>query len=166
MPDGPFMTVTEGPVVLGEVTENGKRWQALVFLERHPSNGGWANRVCVVGVAPGAAPNDVNRHPNSAGCEPVHQWPVGAPPRKVESRTVLGGQTLGGGPFPGLLLFITAPEVSRLDVREAYGKSVPVRELGRTGELVLYLADFGTTHLGFGYTAWNAQGAVVESGIT
>jgi hypothetical protein len=166
MPDGPFMTVTEGPVVLGKFSENGKEWQALVFLERHPSGTGWANRVCVVGVAPGAAPNDPNRHPNSTGCEPMHQWPVGQPPHKVETRSVLGGNRIGGGPFSSLLLFITAPEVSRLDAREAYGLSVGVRELGRTDEFVLFLADFGTSYEGFGYTAWNAQGEVVESAIT
>jgi hypothetical protein len=71
------------------------------------------------------------------------------------------------GPLPNLLLFLAAPEVTRLVAREGYGTPVPVRELGRTPDFVLFVADFGpATNAGFGYTAYDNTGAVVEDAIT
>src|SRR5262249_8842179 len=49
-PDGPYLTITDGPMLLGEFSEGGTRWGAWVFLERHPAGTGWDSRLCVVGV--------------------------------------------------------------------------------------------------------------------
>jgi hypothetical protein len=165
-PDGPWLTVTEGPVLLREFTESGRRWSAWVFLERHPEGTGWANRLCVVGVPTGEPVNGPVKHPNSSGCVPVHAWPAGQPPSRVETRSVLGGATPGSGPLAGLLLFVTDPAVSRLDACAGDGRPVPVRELGRTADLALFLADFGASYQGFCYTARDTAGTVIGSAIS
>jgi hypothetical protein len=165
-PDGPYLTITDGPFPIGEFTEAGRRWSVLAFLERHPAGSSWAHRACVVAVPPGATPNDPNRHPGSTGCAALSDWPVGQPPAKVHTRALLHSDTPGGGPLPGLLLFITAPEVSRLDVRGAYGEPARVTELARTADIVMSVADFGTTSAGFGYTARDAAGAVLEQAVS
>lgn len=165
-PDGPYLTVTDGPVLIAELTEDGERWSVLAFLERYPEGTGWVHRACVAAVPPGAPPNDPTRHPRSAGCAGMSDWPADAPPSKVHARSPLRADIPGGGPLPGLLLFTTAPEVSRLDVRGAYGEPAKVTQLARTADLALYLADFSASSVGFGYTAWDASGAVIETGIS
>jgi hypothetical protein len=166
-PEGPYLSVTDGPVRLGEFTEAGRRWAASVFVERHPEGTGWAYRLCVVGVAPGRPVTDPDRYPtSSAGCVPVPDWPAGRPGELVRTRPVLGGSTPASGPLPGLLLFLTSPEVAKLEARSAFGAPVPVRELGRNSALALFLGEFGASYQGFGYVARDSAGRVVEQAIS
>jgi hypothetical protein len=165
-PDGPYLTITDGPFPIGEFTEGGRRWSVLAFLERHPVGSSWVHRACVVAVPPGATPNDPNRHPGSTGCAALSDWPADQPPLKVHTRALLQSDTPGGGPLPNLLLFFTVPDVTRLEVQAGYGEPARVTELARTSDLAMYVADFGTTSAGFGYTARDATGAVIETGIT
>jgi hypothetical protein len=163
LPDGPYLAIVDKPWQLAEFSEGGRRWVAWAFLERHPGGKGWIYRLCVVGVPAGAPVNSPDRHANSTGCVPVHPWGT---THLVETRSVLGGPTPGSGPLPGLLLFVTAPAVARLDACAADGRPVPVRALGRTEELALFLADYGASYEGFCYTARDAAGVELESGIS
>jgi hypothetical protein len=163
LPDGPYLAIVDKPWQLAEFGEGGRSWVAWAFLERHPGGRGWIYRLCVVGVPAGAPVDSPDRHANSSGCVPVHPWGT---TRLVETRSVLSGRTLGSGPLPGLLLFVTAPAVARLDACAADGRPVPVRALGRTEELALFLADYGASHEGFCYTARDAAGVELESGIS
>jgi hypothetical protein len=157
-PDGPYLTITNGPFSVAEFTENGRQWSVLVFLERRPAGTGWVHRACAVGVPPGATPNDPDRYPGSTGClSPSEQsWP------KVRSSPLVVNRNPDGGPFPGLMLVIAPPQVSRLDVRGSLGKPAPVTELARTADLVMYLTDLGGIGVPFYYTARDAAGAVIE----
>lgn len=162
-PDGPYQAISDGPYPIGEFTEGDRTWSVLTFLERYPVGSGWAHRACAVAVTPGATPNDPNRHPASAGCTAWADWPT---PNLVHTMAALRGQAPGGGPLANRLLFLAAPEVARLEVREAYGQPVRVTELARQPDLALYVAEFPASSAGFGYTARDASGAVLESGIS
>lgn len=164
--DDPYQSQVGESMPLSEFTEGGRSWTASVFLERTVVSGDWGYRLCVVAVPTGEPVNSPTRHPNSAGCTPTSTWPTGQPPTKVETRTVLGGQTLNSGPLPGLMLFVTAPEVSQLDVQAGDGHPVAVKTLLRFPELALFLADFGGSSEGFGYTAKDSAGNVVQTGIS
>jgi hypothetical protein len=166
----PPETTADGPIPLGDFTDLGRAWSAWVILERPPTSrpGGWSRLVCVVAVPAGRPATDPDRHPNSAGCLDEPSWPAGQPEPKVHTRAVLPAPNgpVASGPLPGLLLFLTVPTVASLDAREAYGASVPVRELVRTADLALFVGDFGQSTDGFGYTAYDSSGAVVEQAIT
>jgi hypothetical protein len=56
--------------------------------------------------------------------------------------------------------------VARLSVRRGDGTPVTVTELDRNDHAVVYLADFAGPPDGFGYTATNADGKVLEEAIT
>lgn len=69
----------------------------------------------------------------------------------------------------GVVVIATAPEVDELDVAAVGGKPVTARELGRTDELALFVADFMSTPLSneidqqrFTYTARDADGGVID----
>jgi hypothetical protein len=164
--DEPYQAQVEEEKELANFTEAGKNWTAFAFVERTATSSGWGYRLCVLAVPTGEPVNSPVRHPNSTGCTPAHDWPAGQPPSKVETRSVLGANRPASGPLPGLLLFVTAPEVARLAVRAGDGRPVAVRQLMRIPELVVFLADFGTSYEGFGYDARDAAGNIVESGIT
>ncbi len=116
-------------------------------------------RMCVAETVPAgqAAP--------APTCEPVPGWPA-EPMGLVITRQVLGEGAPDSGPLPHLMLFVTAPEVRRLDVRRGDGAPVPVDLVTRTRDARFFLADFGGSTQGFGYTARDASGAVVEEAIT
>ena len=158
-PDGPYLTISDGPFPVAEFTENGQRWSVLVFLERYPVGSGWAHRACAVGVPPGATPNDPNRYPGSTGCLGLSDqpWP------KVQSSLLVYNRNPDGGPFPGLRLVVAPGQVSRLDARDLQGKPVRATELARTTDLVAYLVDLGGIGQDLRYTAWDASGAVIET---
>lgn len=160
----------DGPFPLGDFTDLGRAWSAWVILERPPTPSpvGWSRRVCVVAVPAGRPTDDPDRHPNSAGCLDEPPWPAGQPEPEVHTRAVLPAANgpVASGPLPGLLLFLAVPAVARLEAREAYGAPVPVRELARTADMVLFVGDFGRSHEGFGYTAYDSSGAIVEQAIT
>lgn len=160
--EGPVPTgqnVTVMPAELGRFTEDGVAWVARAFTEQRPDGAEW---LCIVGV-PVDGPE--REHPNSS-CSVPFVWPQGNPEPVVDTRSVLGGRTIDSGPLVGLMVFVTRPNVARLVVRDGPGAEVPVRELGRDATLALYLADFGGTSQGFGYTAYNGAGTVLESAIT
>jgi hypothetical protein len=100
-------------------------------------------------------------------CEPVPIWPTGPEGNTyVVTRPVLGGDTPDSGPLPSLMLFVTAPNITTLDVRDGAGEPVDVSLAAGTDTAMFFLADFGGSSQGFGYDAKDAQGAIVESAIT
>jgi hypothetical protein len=164
--DDPYQSQVGEPMHIRDFTENGRAWTAWAFLERTVTASGWGFRLCLVGVPTGEPVNSPTRHPHSAGCTPLPGWPEGQPPPKVVTRSVLGANRPSSGPLPGLLLFAALPEVSHLDVRAGDGTPVEVKQVLRISELALFLADFGQSSWGFGYTAKDSAGNVIESGIT
>jgi hypothetical protein len=97
----------------------------------------------------------------------VPRWPSGPQhSTRVETRSVLAEGGLDSGPVPGLMLFLADPVVTDLEVRRGDGSGVSVRELDRIDGLALFLADFAGSTQGFGYTAYDGAGNVVESAIT
>jgi hypothetical protein len=107
-------------------------------------------------------------------CDPLPAtWPTGPPGQEtldVLQTGVLSDYLARTGPLQHLMVFITAPYVERLDVRRGDGSPASVRVLGRDGAgVTFHLVDFGpppNTAAGFGWTAWDALGNVVESAIT
>jgi hypothetical protein len=155
-PDGPYLTITNGPFQVATFTENGQEWSVLVFVERLPAGSGWAHRACAVGVRPGAAPNDPNWYPGSTGCiRPSDKWPT------VRSSPLVVNRNPDGGPFPGKMLVVAPGQVARLDVHQDQ-KPPQVIELARTNDLVMYVVDLFGIGRPFHYTAWDARGAVLE----
>lgn len=150
------------PRPLAKFTEGGDEWEATAFTMRQ---GDGTELVCVVGVPAGQPLDGPTQHPYSRCTTPFLEWTPGHV-RQVETLTVLGGPTLESGPLVGLMVFVTRPAVDRLEVRAGQGSPVSVHELGRNGNLSLYVADFHGSTQGFGYTAWDAAGNVVESAIT
>jgi hypothetical protein len=151
-----------GPHVLGTFTEDGETVEAVAWVKDGELCVGAGHRVAVGGSndRPPGALVDVT-------CAAVPTWPSGPAASHVATRAVLSdGLTLDSGPVPGLMLFLTDPVVTDLEVRRGDGEPAAVRELDRTDGLNLYLADFAGSSQGFGYTAWDAAGNVVESAIT
>lgn len=159
--EGPYLGVVTGAAEIATFTEGGKSWGAWIFVDRRPNGQGWTERLCVVGVPVGQPLKGPVRHPNSSGCQPVP-----AASSKVSTRAVLGGGTPGSGPVPHVLLFVTTPDVASLEVREAMGAPVQVSEFTHTDQLRVYIADFPVSYEGFGFTARDAAGNVLEAGIT
>jgi hypothetical protein len=159
--EGPYLGVVTGAAQIEAFTEGGTRWGVWIFVDRRPNGQGWTERLCVVAVPVGQPLNGPVRHPNSSGCQAVP-----AASSKVSTRTVLGGSTPGSGPLPHVLLFVTTVDVASLEVREAMGAPVQVSQFTRTDQLAVYIADFPTSYEGFGYTARDAAGNVVEQAIT
>jgi hypothetical protein len=164
--DEPYQAQVGDPVQLGRFTESGKEWIAFAFAERTVTGSGWGYRLCVLAVPAGEPVNSPIRHTNSEGCTSLPGWPDGQPEPKVVTRSVLGADRPSSGPLRQLLLFVAVPEVTRLDVRAGDGTPVEVRQIMRIPELVMFLADFGTSYEGFGYDARDAAGNIIESGIT
>jgi hypothetical protein len=158
-----WVRADSGPYVLGTFTENGATVEAVAWVREGDLCVGAGHRVAVGGSneQPPGALVDVT-------CGVVPTWPTGpAGTGHVQTRSVLpAGNALDSGPVPGLMLFLTDPAVTELEVRDGPGADVVVRELARTGGLNLYLADFAGSSQGFGYTARDAAGNVVESAIT
>jgi hypothetical protein len=140
---------------LGSFTdENGVRTSAMLSVGFRGAGENWCVSAAVGEV-------DVSNVP----CEPMPTWPT-EHNSLVLSRGVLSGGVLFSGPLPNLLLFVTAPQVAELEVREAHGQPVPVRRLVMTTGATFFLAEFPESYSGFGYTAKDADGNVVEQAIT
>lgn len=158
-----WVRAESGPYVLGTFTENGETVDVVAWVKDGNLCVGAGHRVAVGGTneRPPGALVDVT-------CDAVPTWPSGPQHSwQVETRAVLPeGNGLDSGPVPNLMLFLTAPTVARLEVRDGPGAPVSVRELDRAAGMNLYVADFGGTSQGFGFTAWDAAGNVVESAIT
>ncbi len=99
-------------------------------------------------------------------CEQVpSSWPA-KPMGWVLERSVLGGNTPDSGPLPHLMLFVVAPQVHELEVRAGGGDPVPLELVAQTRGAKFYLADFGGSKQGFGYTAKDVNGTVLVNAIT
>jgi hypothetical protein len=97
----------------------------------------------------------------------VPTWPTKDPPgRVVETYPVLGEEGMDSGPLPQLKLFVTSPQVTTLVVRRADGQPVTVNQVATTPGANFYLADFAGSTEGFGYTAKDAAGNLLEEAIT
>ena len=99
-------------------------------------------------------------------CDIVPTWPAHEPPGSlVLTHGVLIEEAPGSGPLPNLMLLITSPKVTTVEVGDAMGAPVPVRQVAKTPGATFYLADFPETYVGFRYTAKDANGTVLESAI-
>jgi hypothetical protein len=159
-PATPGSGTEDDPWVVTGFTENGVRKEALFWLTSGEQ------RMCT-GVRPRTGKDP------APFCEPVPPtWPVvlgPGPGTNVVTRTVLGDYIRQTGPVPlrDWLVFVTSPEVARLEVRA--GDGTVVRSTGgfHTVRGVTFgFYDFGGPPWGFGYTAYDDQGGVVESAIT
>jgi hypothetical protein len=140
-----------GPVELGRFGDH----SAVLYVRK---KGGGAE-MCVAEQAPQGTPV---RDPE---CEPLpRSWPdtMGY----VHTRAVLGGNAPDSGPLPHLMLFVVGPQVHELEVQAAYGEPVPLEVVAETLGARVYLADFGGSSQGFGYTAKDARGTVLVTAIT
>lgn len=126
------------------------------LLVRSTGNG---EEMCFFEVVPAGQPQP------DESCEPVPTWPA-KPLGLVITRTVLGEGVPDSGSVPELMLFVVAPQVRELEVRAAYGEPVSVSHVGETTGARFYLAHFKDSAQGFGYTAKDASGAVLEEAIT
>jgi hypothetical protein len=100
-------------------------------------------------------------------CEPVPAWSETPGGSLVQSRELLNSDPVDDtGMLAHRLVFLTAPRVARLTVRRGDGTAVAVRELDRNEHAAAFLADFAGPPDGFGYTARDAHGTVVEEAIT
>lgn len=147
------------PRVLGRITEDGVEKDVELFIA---SNGYGGEGYCVGKVRPaGFEPEDLE-------CERVPVWPVGPAPGMLVLQRELYGEddpTRDTGPLPDLMLFVTAPQVTKLDVGRHDGAPVPVSLVARMQGATLFLADFDGPKGGLRYTARDAAGNVVESAI-
>jgi hypothetical protein len=97
-------------------------------------------------------------------CEPVPAFPG---EMLVHSRELLNGDSTDDtGMLANRLVFLTDPRVATLTVRRGDGTAVTVRELDRNEHAAAFLADFAGPPDGFGYTARDSHGTVVEEAIT
>lgn len=72
------------------------------------------------------------------------------------------------GPMGSKTLFVSSPQVATLEVRDSAGANVGLVTLGPDGGGTpsIYMADFGGPADGFGYTAKDADGNVIEEALT
>ncbi|HEU5473067.1 MAG TPA: hypothetical protein VFV67_20670 [Actinophytocola sp.] len=165
----PWMRVIAGPFALGRYTAGPVTREVITFVKREPGAAGWINRLCVVstyvGTAEPTSPDSFAAISPDCVLLPT-EWPARQPPGLVQTHTILDGGVLGGGPLPGTLLFVTAPQVAKLEVCAGDGSPATVKELARTAELVLFQAQFATSYVGFCFTARDAAGTVLDSGIS
>lgn len=145
------------PVKLGSFNEDGRLIFVWLSVERDGAAGKWC-----VGRDHYVETQEVEP------CTSVPTWPFGP----NGGHLVLGRELLGDdnpvrdtGPVPDLMLFVTAPQVTRLDVGRHDGAPVSVREVARTEGAAFFLADFDGPKGGKRYTAWDANGNVLESAI-
>lgn len=149
----PAPSAPVGLFELGEFTDDGRRWQALGRLD--------GDRFCTM-VLP--VPTEKLGEPV---CEPVPTWPDGPAASLVSSRAPLGERTVDDrGNLAQRLVFLTDPRVERLAVRRGDGSPVSVVEHGRSAHAAVFFADFAGPTDGFGYTARDAGGNVLEEAIT
>jgi hypothetical protein len=100
-------------------------------------------------------------------CEPVPDWPAVPGGSLVQSRELLNGDPADDtGMLAQRLVFLTDPRVATLTVRRGDGTAVAVTELDRDEHAAAFLADFAGPPDGFGYTARDSQGTVLEEAIT
>jgi hypothetical protein len=156
-PVDPSGYIFAGPIELGRFTEDGVDRAAVMQVEQASAG----ERMCVM-VRPGDG-----SHVPGAGCVPVPTWPTGPQDSGyVAIHAVLSAGAPDSGPLPYLMLYMTAPQVTTLEVRRGDGGPVQAVMLAVSPGAKFYLADFNGPTAGFGYTAKDATGAVLEVAIT
>lgn len=146
-----------GPVELGSFVEEGVERTAVLTVEQN----GDGERMCLV-----VHPNTGSSAPGT-GCEPVPTWPTGpGGTGYVATHAVLGGETLESGPLPDLMLFMAAQAVTTLEVHNGVSSPVGVNLVAVSPGARFYLADFNGSTQGFGYTAKDNAGNVIETAIS
>jgi hypothetical protein len=137
IPSTPGIPTRQHPLLFAEASGN-KAW---VYVS--------GDRVVCVAVTHGNAAID----PNKEDCEPDLVEDAGGH-RPVRTRAV-GAQD---GPFGHFLLFVVDQGVHDLSVQDGDGTAVPLRLLGATRERQFWLADFGGSPQGFGYSGIDVDG--------
>jgi hypothetical protein len=100
-------------------------------------------------------------------CEPVPTWPQGPADSLVQSRELLNSDPADDtGMLANRLVFLTDPRVTTLTVRRGDGSVVAVTRFARNEHAAAFLADFAGSPDGFGYTARDAAGKIVEEALT
>jgi hypothetical protein len=146
-----------GPIELGRFTNDGIEKKAVLVVTAQNDGQHWC-----VDVQPGGPV-----FPLVGFCDIVRGWPDSAEEGSLmQTQSVLGSGPDNEGPLPNLLLFVTSPKIATLEVSAGDGRPVTVDRLAMTPEAGFYLADFGGTSAGFGYTAKDAAGNVLVTAIT
>lgn len=99
-------------------------------------------------------------------CHAVPTWPQQEPMTLVHSFSVFDPGISSSGPLSRMLLFVTAPNVETLEVTDGTGYQAGVSRLVQQPNATFLMAVFGESSAGFGYTAKDAAGNVLESAIT
>ncbi|HEY0454090.1 hypothetical protein [Actinophytocola sp.] len=143
-----------GPFELGRFPTSGGVGQAFGYFQK--------DRYCTTVVPDGGALEGA-----TFTCEPLPRFPAAPANSLVQSRMPLNGDGSHDlGPLSDRLVFLADPRVATLTARRADGKQVPVRLLGRTDRVTGFLVDFGEASEGFGYTARDRDGTILEDAIT
>ncbi len=138
--------------VLGSVVRGGDPGSAIGYLQ--------GDRYCTMIMWRG----DRTARPT---CEPVPDWPAVPGGSLVQSRELLNGDPADDtGILAQRLVFLTDPRVATLTVRRGDGTAVEVTEFDRDEDAAAFLADFAGPPDGFGYTARDGHGTVLEEAIT
>lgn len=119
------------------------------------------DRFCLVELVP---PGQSDSRPNE--CNAVPTWSQQEPMTLVHSFSVFGPGLPASSPLSNRLLFVTAPNVETLEVTAGAGDQADVSLLARRPEATYFMAVFPGTYAGFGYTAKDAAGNVLETAIT
>lgn len=148
------------PLVIATFSRNGAAVDVVVWVRD--------DQLCVaeghhVGAGGAEAPAAVT----GTSCVAVPSWPMApAPGTYVVSTPVLSTGAPDSGPVPGLMVFMASPEVEVLEVRRGDGSAVELDRYETLGGVTLYVADFKSSTQGFGYTAYDYAGRVLENAIT
>ncbi len=144
-----------GMVMIGTFKQDGETLEAFAWLE--------GTEVCVrVLTVDGQEVKTTTGDPVCAVVEDV-QLPVD---QLVQALAVLPQDAPDTGPLPNLMLFLTEPQVATLEVRDHAGAPVDVREIDANDDATLWLVDFAGQTQGFGFTAKDENGTVLEEALT
>ncbi len=164
-PSSPRGAGTEAdPFVVASLTDDGVEKAALLWVTEGPGGQLMCTALRPVGEDDPASPPGPDCDPVPASCP---TGPHGS--GHVRTATVQSDYVLAAGPeqLRELLVFVTAPGVARLEVRAGDGTTVRTTTAFRLpGGVTFAVAEFPGPPWGFGYTAWDARGDVVESAIT
>ena len=152
-----------GPFVIATFSRDGATVDVVVWVKD--------GQLCMAEGHHVAVGGSTERPPaavTGTSCAAVPTWPIApAPGSYVAARAVLPeGNTLDSGPVPGLMVFMTSPEVEALEVHRGDGSYVTPERHETLGGVTLYVADFKSSTQGFGYTARDYTGRVLENAIT
>lgn len=160
--DYDWLRADGGPYVIATFTEDGETVDVVLWVRDGETCVAEGHHVGVGGAT--------DRMPSAlvgTSCVPVPSWPTGPGQGPyVVSMAVLSTGAPDTGPVPGLMVFMTAPEVEALEVRRGDGSYVQPERHETLGGVTLYVADFKSSTQGFGYTARDYAGRVLENAIT